>query len=454
MRFLLTQLMRHWISQIGIVLAVASGLVFLGLVVVHLRGFQQNPYADLVVFGALPALFAAGLLLTVIGLWRQRRRDRTSTVGAPDAVRFDLNAPETRRSLIFVTAATLVSLVALSFASQGAVEYSESQQFCGQACHQVMQPHFVAHQTGLHSRVECVQCHIEPGARGFLSAKLNGINQLRLFLTDRYPQPIPSSPQVARPNVYTSCEQCHWPDRFVGDVIKVVHEYADDQANSETKTTLRLHVGGPVAGTGSGIGIHWHMNRANIVEYLTLDETLEQIPYVRVATPGGGIREYFADGFSAAALEGRPLRRMGCVDCHSRPAHRFGSTPERAVDAALGAGLITTRIPFIRRETVRAVRTEYPSQEAALTGIEHSIRGALGGAQNDGTETALRQAIAVAQSLYRTNIFPSMKIGWGTYRDQVGHTTSQGCFRCHDESHVTKDGLTLGQDCEQCHAIE
>ena len=69
-------------------------------------------------------------------------------------------------------------------------------------------------------------------------------------------------------------------------------------------------------------------------------------------------------------------------------------------------------------------------------------------------EAALRQAVTVSQAIYRTNIFPSMKIGWGTYPNRIGHTTSQGCFRCHDDSHVTKDGRVLGQDCELCHSIE
>jgi hypothetical protein len=446
--------MRHRLSQLGIVLTLASGGVFLGLLVLHLRG-PQNPYADIVVFVMLPALFALGLLFMVVGLWRQRKRDRKVGLAGPAWPTVDLNVPDTRRALLFVAVATLVSLVSLSFASQGAVEFSESPQFCGQACHAVMGPHAVAHQTGLHSQVECVECHVEPGAQGFLKAKLNGTNQLRLFLTNRYPRPVPSPPQQSSPNVYTSCEQCHWPDRFIGDVIKVVSEYASDEANSETKTTLRLHVGGPVAGTGSGIGIHWHMNRANVVEYLALDDELEQIPYVRVSTPEGGVREYFTKGFNVERLEGQQLRRMGCIDCHSRPAHRFGSTPERAVDQAIAGGMISAKIPFIRREAVRALGADYPTEDAALAGIERAMRQDLASSHSRAAEdAALRRAIAVTQAIYRTNIFPSMKVTWGTYADHVGHTTSQGCFRCHDESHTTTDGVAIGQDCELCHSIE
>ena len=455
MRRLVVKLASHPISALGGVLAVASGFVFLGLAVLHLLGSPGNPYADIVVFVMLPAVFALGLLLVPIGLWLRRRRPRAAVAGAPGWPTVDLNRPDTRRALLFVTVGTLASLVTLSFASQRAVDYSESQAFCGQACHQVMGPHFTAHQSGLHSRVNCVECHVEPGAQGFVRAKLHGTNQLRLAITNRYSRPLLSPSDVTRPNVYTSCEQCHWPDRFIGDVVKVIYEFADDEANSKTMTTLRLHVGGPVAGTGTGTGIHWHMNRSNVVEYIAVDEKLEEIPYVRVATPDGGVREYVAKDASAASFEGRPRRRMGCIDCHNRPAHTFASTPERAVDAALGAGLISTEIPFIRREAVRALRAGYPDQGAALAGIDRDIRAAIGAGKGGAfSDEALRQAVAVSRAIYRTNIFPSMKIGWGTYPDRVGHTTSQGCFRCHDAEHVTNDGRVLGQDCELCHSIE
>lgn len=67
---------------------------------------------------------------------------------------------------------------------------------------------------------------------------------------------------------------------------------------------------------------------------------------------------------------------------------------------------------------------------------------------------ALEQAIAATQNIYRTNVFPAMKVGWGTYNNQIGHVTTQGCFRCHDANHKSRDGKVIGQDCESCHAIE
>jgi hypothetical protein len=252
-----------------------------------------------------------------------------------------------------------------------------------------------------------------------------------------------------------SCEQCHWPDRFVGDKVKVFYEHADDEANTGTKTTVRLHVGGPVSGSGRGTGIHWHMNRANEIEYIALDEKREQIPYVRVATPDGRVREYFAEGVTTADVAGKPRRRMDCLDCHNRPAHRFESSPERAVDAAIGEGRISARIPFIRRDAVRALMTPYASHEVAVTEIERTLRDAANARLPHAFEEAdLRQAIGVTQAIYRSNVFPSMKVGWGTYPNQIGHTVSTGCFRCHDENHKTTDGAAIGQDCELCHSFE
>ncbi len=60
-------------------------------------------------------------------------------------------------------------------------------------------------------------------------------------------------------------------------------------------------------------------------------------------------------------------------------------------------------------------------------------------------------AVAALQNIYRRNVFPEMKVTFGTYPDNLGHTTSSGCFRCHDGSLVAKDGTSISSDCEYCH---
>ena len=444
---------RNPISRIGVSLTTASAFLFLFLLIVDAAGFLQNPYTGLVVFVLVPALFVVGLLLIPLGVWIDRRRVARG-VQPPAWPRIDLNDPAIRRTVFVLIAATAINLGIVAVASFGGVEYTESQTFCGQACHTVMEPEFVAHQSGAHGRVHCVTCHVGPGAGGFVTAKLNGTRQLWLTLTGSHSRPIPT-PVKNMPDVQTSCEQCHRPDRFVGDKVKVLYEHKDDEANTPSMTTVRLRVGGPISGTATGSGIHWHMNRSNAVEYVAMDDQRERIGYVRVATPDGKVREYFAQGVTAANVAGQPRRRMDCLDCHNRPAHRFSSSPEREVDGALGAGQISRTIPFIRREAVRALRGEYATQDIASREIDRSIRAAVNRQQPHPFEEAdLRQAIAVTQAIYRRSIFPSMKVGWGTYPNQIGHTVSTGCFRCHDEEHKTTDGLAIRQDCEMCHTIE
>jgi hypothetical protein len=450
MRPVVASVLRSRIAAVGVTLTTAGAVLFLLLVALDLFGFIENPYAGIVIFILVPAIFVVGLLLIPFGLWLDRRRGRIE----PPPATFSLADPNVRRAVIFVSVATIVNLALVSMASFGAVEYSESEQFCGQTCHPVMRPQFEAHQVGPHSRITCVSCHVGPGAGAFLTAKFNGTRQLWLVASHTFHQPIPS-PIHNLPPVEGTCESCHWPDRYIGDIIKVFYEYADDAENSETKTTVRLHVGGAVSGTGSGTGIHWHMNRSNVVEYLAEDEARQKITYVKRTAADGAVHEYFAEGVTAEAVAGKPLRRMDCTDCHNRPAHTFGTTPERAIDEAIGAGLIDRKIPFIRREAVRAVRANYASQEAADQQIDSSIRDALKANLPHGFEEAvLRRSIGVTQAIYRRNVFPEMSIGWGTYANQSGHTTSDGCFRCHTDTHKTRDGLTIKQDCESCHSIE
>ncbi len=62
----------------------------------------------------------------------------------------------------------------------------------------------------------------------------------------------------------------------------------------------------------------------------------------------------------------------------------------------------------------------------------------------------MRRAESVL-AIYNRNVFPDLKVSWGTYPNNLGHTDFPGCFRCHDGSHTTRDGKTIAQDCNSCH---
>jgi hypothetical protein len=44
-----------------------------------------------------------------------------------------------------------------------------------------------------------------------------------------------------------------------------------------------------------------------------------------------------------------------------------------------------------------------------------------------------------------------MKVAWGSYPNNLGHTDFPGCFRCHDGDHASSNKKTISQDCSACH---
>ena len=455
MRPTLAAVLRNRVSALGIALTTASGIIFLLLVAFELLGYFENPYAGLVVFGMLPALFTAGLLLIPFGLWVERRR-RLAGIPAPAWPSLDLNDAGVRRTLFFVLLATLVNIGIVSMASYGAIEYTESPQFCGQVCHVPMKPEFAAHQSAPHARVACVRCHVAPGATGLVQSKLAGVGRLVAVARSAYQRPIPP-PMGALVPARDTCERCHWPEKLHGDVVKRIVEYAADEHNTETVTTLRLHVGGGSERLGVATGIHWHMNVGNEIEYVATDEKSQTIPYVRLKDGTGAVREYVAPGVTPEQIATGHRRRMECMDCHNRPAHPIAASASRAVDQAISIGQIPTSLPFVRREAVKALETDYATEAQAIDLLARALGDFYRTTDTDlhaARQPDIQRAVQAVQTVYRQNVFPEMKVRFGTYVSNLGHVDSPGCFRCHDDAHVTKEGRKIGQDCELCHSID
>jgi hypothetical protein len=150
-------------------------------------------------------------------------------------------------------------------------------------------------------------------------------------------------------------------------------------------------------------------------------------------------------------------RRMDCMDCHNRPSHQLAPSAARAVDAAMSQAAIPMSLPFVRREAVKVLEASYSNESAAMESIARGLRdfyrtshAQVYNAQRQDVE----KAVAGAQQVYRRNVFPDMNVRFGTYPNNVGHVDFPGCFRCHDDSHKTKDGKAISQDCETCHAIQ
>jgi hypothetical protein len=312
-----------------------------------------------------------------------------------------------------------------------------------------MEPHFAAHQAGPHARVACVACHVGPGAGALVESKLAGTRQLWQIVTGNVPRPVPSPVHAMRP-ARDTCEGCHWPEKFHGNEVKVIREYAEDEQNTETETPLTLYVGGGSAALGVGTGIHWHMNLDNQIEYIAADSRREVIPYVQLRDRDGTVREFVVDGTAPEALAAGERRRMDCLDCHNRPAHTFVATPERAIDEAIARGQIPRELPFVRREAVAAIAAEYPDRQRALQAIAAKLRDHYPSGE-PARAPLVNRAIAATQDVWARNVFPAMKVTWGTYPNHLGHIDTPGCFRCHDDEHKAKDGSVIRQDCGLCH---
>jgi NapC/NirT cytochrome c family protein len=446
---------RNPLSLAGAVIVTFSATIFLFVFLLDLFGMHANPYMGIVFFLILPGFFMAGLVLIPLGIYLERRR-RSRGLPPRTWPRIDLNEPGHRRAATIVAVLTIVNILIVSLAAYRGLEFMDSPQFCGQVCHTVMQPEFAAYQDGPHSKVRCVECHIGPGASWFVKSKLDGTRQVIAVMRGTYSRPIASPVHNLRP-ARDTCEQCHWPEKFHGDKVEVVREYANDEKNTESVTRLMVHVGGGSERLGIASGIHWHMNVANRIEYVATDEKRQTIPWVRLTDRQGNVREYKVADVTQEQIDRGERREMDCMDCHNRPSHPFSASPDRAVDGAMARGEIARDLPFARREAVEALRVAYPDQDAADRQIAERLRGFYGKnyaalAASHGNE--LDQFVRAAQRLYGRNVFPKMSVGWGTHENNLGHVDSPGCFRCHDDNHKTADGRVIRQDCDLCHEIQ
>lgn len=449
-RYLVTQATRHPLGLVGVNLVVFSALFFIFLTAVELLGFELNPYVGIIAYVLLPGLFIAGTILVPIGVHRARRL--AVTRGRPLFPILDLNQPEHRQRLTAILILSGLNLLVLAVAGFQAVHYMDTSEFCGLLCHTVMIPEYTAYKGSPHARVECVDCHIGPGAGWFVKSKLSGLRQVVAVTLKTYHRPLPHPVHNLRPARET-CEQCHWPAKFHGDRIKVKKSYKSDRANTELTTVLLLKVGGGSLESGFAEGIHWHMNLANRIEYIA-DSTRSDIYWVGIEDRHGNKTEYLKQDidFDPKARPDLERRVMDCMDCHNRPTHEF-SLPERAVDEAMWTGGIARELPFVRREALRVLKQEYPDRKTARREIEAGLRGFYREAEPGADSTRVERAAAAVVAIHERNIFPEMKVGWGTYPNEIGHESSPGCFRCHDEEHVNPEGKTISQECTNCHHL-
>ncbi len=450
-------LFRNYISFAGALIVTAAVVSILLLFLIELTQRSDNPYLGIVTYIILPAFLAFGLIVIVIGMVIERRRRRRSPDSAiPEYPKIDFNEPRQRRLAITLTTLAFIFVCASAFGSYRAYEYTESVEFCGEACHSVMKPEFVAFNATSHARIKCVDCHVGHGAQSYAQSKLSGARQLWALARGSYSRPIETPVHNMRPADQT-CEQCHWPSKFHGATLKTFNHYAYDESNSLRQTRMLINVGGGDPSSGPVAGIHWHMNLGNQITFIASDKQRQVIPWIRVQDRNGNVTEYHDQRrrLSAEQIASAEKRRMDCIDCHNRPAHAY-LPPDVAVDQSFSAGRLDPSLPYLKRQAVEVLNKQYSTEQEALntiaSGLDAFYRTNYNQIYSQRSDT-IKSAIGETQRIFKTYFFPEMKTDWSTHPNNIGHLYSSGCFRCHDGDHVSDSGKVIRNDCNICHTV-
>jgi len=422
----------------------------------------KNPYFGAAVYLALGPIFLGGLAMVFIGAFFFRG-DRDVHLFTLEYLRKYFSEPDMfgrlRKNVFLIVLLTSVNFAVFSMFIYRAYHYMESTQFCGQFCHTVMTPEYTAYQSSPHSRVSCVECHIGSGADWFVKSKISGARQLLVVAAGTYPTPISTPVHGLRPARET-CEQCHRPELFHGDKLSVSKEFLPDEQNSAVYNILLMKIGSAGDRVQSSHGIHWHVAPENKITYRATDYSRMVIPEVTLKQADGTetvFRTADADELlTNSATEGE-LREMDCIDCHNRPSHIYLS-PDAALDRKLAEGVIPVELPFIKRQAMELITADYASSALARETIGEGLKEWY--AKNypqlvEDKPQLLEQAVKGVVLAYTENVFPDMKVTWGTYVNNISHGPdfNIGCFRCHDDLHESPDGKTISADCNTCHTL-
>lgn len=447
----------NWISISGFILAVNSLIVIFVLFLFSLFSKESNAYMGLFIYIIVPAFMVLGLLLIPFGMLLKRRKKVIADESAEKWPILNLNNTFQRKALVRISVITVILLVASSFGSYEAFHYTESVEFCGTLCHQVMEPEYVTYQHSSHAKVKCVECHVGEGADWYMKSKLSGLYQVYSVLFKKYSRPIKTPLHNLRPASET-CERCHWPEKFYAQQLRTQRSYLADSANTEWDISLLLKIGPEHSAMGLTEGIHWHINKDFKIEYIAGTHDREVIPWVKLTNLKTGEVKIYTDEdnpIDQAAMDTLEKRTMDCMDCHNRPSHTYKSAPN-FIDQAMLAGRIPADIPWIKMAAMEALKVPYETKEHAYQEIYTTM---VSWYKEENPEIYLKEfsriqnAIKVVQKEYSNNVFPYMRADATQYLDHIGHLESEGCFRCHSDRHKTKTGETISKGCDNCHTI-
>jgi hypothetical protein len=167
----------------------------------------------------------------------------------------DFNVTRYRNAFSIFAVGTLFLLLVSGIGSYEAFHYTESVQFCGTLCHNVMHPEYTVYQNSPHARVACVDCHVGEGADWYVRSKLSGLRQVYATLFNTYEKPIPVPIKDLCPARETF-ERCHWPEKFYSRQLRNTKHFLSDSANTEWNISLQMKIGPSHSALGLSERIH------------------------------------------------------------------------------------------------------------------------------------------------------------------------------------------------------
>jgi hypothetical protein len=350
----------------------------------------------------------------------------------------------------------------LAFVVIGAIsvtgwEYSNSNEFCANACHQVHPQEPLAHELSPHQKVACVECHI--GRMNFFKSAIEKSGHVAhaWSLLAGYERPTHSTSLDSA----KSCESCHPAKAHHDNSIRIISHFDDDRNNTESKTLLIMRLMGRNFVEDSGRGLNWHASGA--VRYRADDPQDLKISWVEATLPDGTVRTYHdvrnEGGSQSPPGDGSELKTVNCATCHNRVGHPFPD-PDRVIDVALSDGSLNSDLPYIKKHMTELMQQDFSTEEEARALVKQAADDYLESYPDlkvKGIED-LRQYLREGEDRLvalkvRSRFLEDENISWDSFPDNTGHENGPGCFRCHNGRLQTVEGMPIPVNCTTCHSI-
>ncbi len=361
-----------------------------------------------------------------------------------------------RATALGMATTVVLGLVALAVVGAGGIvawEYSNSDAFCATMCHSVHPEETRAHNTSVHARVNCVECHMgRLSTLHLIGLKPTHAKELWGMIVG-YERPLTSS--TLRPSS-DHCESCHWPSVVHSDTVVLKKRYATDEESSETVYRLTLHTGVGTVRDQKAKGIHWHIE--NEVSFIAPDPQRRSIPWVQVKAADGSVSTYVdaASKLSPEELQKHKPRRMECYDCHNAVGHPFPN-PEDEVDHAIAEGRIDRALPSAKARAMALIE-----KSSKLIGFEKELAPQIDkliadsvppGPQDDERKALEKKFAREMKKILLQSSFSHTGLGWQSFPNHASHKDFPGCFRCHDGKHLNEKGESIRLQCTLCHDL-